>query len=285
MSRSRSPYTCARGSPLTCTGDVLGSGHESAAVGGLSDHGVDVDELGRVQRVGHLQPATGRRSPAPGAPGGSTPPACAWRTGARPRGRRCASSTASASSEMPPTGVLSSWLTLATKSRRTCSTRWASVRSSTSSSRWPVLRGATRARTVSNPRPNGPRASSRSCSRITPSRRTWRARSRSSAWARSEPVTMPYAYAAGLAFTTASSAATITALSRSTARTSATPRGSSGSGCTGMACCERSDARTASSATRPQRQAGDTSPGRRPLQDPRPPAYARRGGPGRSSGR
>ena len=47
---------------------------------------------------------------------------------------------------MPPTGVFSSWLTLATKSRRTSSTRRALVRSSTRSSTWATPSGATRAR-------------------------------------------------------------------------------------------------------------------------------------------
>src|SRR6202451_2811193 len=56
----------------------------------------------------------------------------------RPANRRTASSSSaassivSASSASAPTGVLSSWLTLATKSRLTCSTRWLSVRSSAS---------------------------------------------------------------------------------------------------------------------------------------------------------
>ena len=53
--------------------------------------------------------------------------ASARRTGGPPRGRRRRPSTASASSDSAPTGVFSSWLTLATKSRRTASTRRASV--------------------------------------------------------------------------------------------------------------------------------------------------------------
>ena len=49
-------------------------------------------------------------------------------------GSSLASATASASSLIAPTGVLSSWLTLATKSRRTASTRRSRVRSSTRAS-------------------------------------------------------------------------------------------------------------------------------------------------------
>ena len=52
-------------------------------------------------------------------------------------GSSAASSTVSASSASAPTGVLSSWLVLATKSRRTSSTRRLSVWSSTSSSTRP----------------------------------------------------------------------------------------------------------------------------------------------------
>ena len=56
-----------------------------------------------------------------------------------------ASSTASDSSRMAPTGVLSSWLTLATKSRRTSSIRRSRVRSSTRASTSAMPSGATRA--------------------------------------------------------------------------------------------------------------------------------------------
>ena len=49
-------------------------------------------------------------------------------------GSSAASHAASASSLIAPTGVLSSWETLATKSRRTFSTRRSRVRSSTSAS-------------------------------------------------------------------------------------------------------------------------------------------------------
>ena len=56
-----------------------------------------------------------------------------------------ASATASDSSRMAPTGVLSSWLTLATKSRRTSSIRRSRVRSSTRASTSRLPSGATRA--------------------------------------------------------------------------------------------------------------------------------------------
>ena len=73
-----------------------------------------------------------------------------------PRGRRRRPATASASSASAPTGVFSSWLTLATKSRRTASTRRASVRSSTRArARRRELSGATRARHRAAPRPRG----------------------------------------------------------------------------------------------------------------------------------
>ena len=60
-------------------------------------------------------------------------------------GSSLASATASDSSRIAPTGVLSSWLTLATKSRRTASTRRSRVRSSTRASTRREPSGATRA--------------------------------------------------------------------------------------------------------------------------------------------
>src|SRR5450759_1840210 len=65
-----------------------------------------------------------------------------WAKRATASGSSLASRTASARRASPPTGVLSSWLTLTTKSRRTSSTRRASVRSSTSRSTWAPLGGA-----------------------------------------------------------------------------------------------------------------------------------------------
>ncbi|MFC5126714.1 hypothetical protein ACFPRL_26275 [Pseudoclavibacter helvolus] len=75
---------------------------------------------------------------------------------------------ASASSVTAPMGVLSSWLTFATKSRRTLSTRSASVRSSASTRKNLVERGAARTRTWISERPNGPRAISRSLVTASP---------------------------------------------------------------------------------------------------------------------
>ena len=64
-------------------------------------------------------------------------------------GSSAASCTASASRFSAPTGVFSSWETLATKSRRIASTRRSRVRSSTSASTSRLLSGATRAVTCS----------------------------------------------------------------------------------------------------------------------------------------
>ena len=68
-------------------------------------------------------------------------------------GSSAASMTASESSWIAPTGVFSSWLTLATKSRRIDSTRRSRVRSSTSASTSWELSGATRAVTWRGGRP------------------------------------------------------------------------------------------------------------------------------------
>ena len=62
-------------------------------------------------------------------------------------GSSAASPTASASRLSAPTGVFSSWLTLATKSRRIASTRRSRVRSSTRTSTSLLPSGATRAAT------------------------------------------------------------------------------------------------------------------------------------------
>ncbi len=64
-------------------------------------------------------------------------------------GSSAASCTASASRLSAPTGVFSSWETLATKSRRIDSTRRSRVRSSTRASTSRLLSGATRAVTCS----------------------------------------------------------------------------------------------------------------------------------------
>ena len=156
----------------------------------------------------------------------------------RPANRRTASGSsaasvsASASSDIAPTGVLSSWLTFATKSRRTASTRRASVRSSTSTRTRVEPSGATRASTSRVAEPNGPRRSSSSASRISPSRRTARTSSSSSSDSSRCSRTRPKEYAAGLARTTWSAASRTTVEDRSSARTSATPAGSAcGAGC------------------------------------------------------
>src|SRR6478735_7983168 len=167
-------------------------------------------------------------------------------------GSSCASRMASASRAIPPTGVLSSWLTLARKSRRISSTRAAWVRSSTRRSTWLAPSGATRADTTMRPSPI-PLRSASSASRMTPSRRTARARSSSSVCTTSCPRTRPWATAAGELLTTRSDASRRMPLERSTAMTSATPGGSVGSGKrTSSAAVDRSDRRTATIATPPR---------------------------------
>src|SRR6478672_2725942 len=151
-------------------------------------------------------------------------------------GSSAASCTASASSLIAPTGVFSSWLTLATKSRRTASTRRSRVRSSTSASTSREPSGATRAVTW---RAGMPMRDIRiSVSRICPSLRTWRTRSASSSEDRAVPRTRPRAYAGAEALSTTSLSSTTTALERSTESTVATPGGTTGSS-TGVAwrCC------------------------------------------------
>ena len=153
-------------------------------------------------------------------------------------GSSLASATASASSLIAPTGVFSSWLTLATKSRRTASTRRSRVRSSTRASTRREPSGATRA--VTCRAGAAARSMSSSVSRIWPSRRTsWTSRSSSSetSWV---PRTSPRAYAGAEAFTTVSVSSTITALLRSTERTVATSGGTTGSSCAGSVDCWRS---------------------------------------------
>ena len=114
-----------------------------------------------------------------------------------------ASMTASERRESAPTGVLSSWLTFATKSRRTASMRRASVRSSTRSSTRREPSGATRAETArASPRPVPRRGRSSSTWRISPSRRVSRAIWSIGSTASLPPRTRPRAYAAELALTT-----------------------------------------------------------------------------------
>ena len=137
-----------------------------------------------------------------------------------------ASATASESSRIAPTGVLSSWLTLATKSRRTSSIRRSRVRSSTSASTSRLPSGATRAVTWRAGSPARPITSS--ISRIWPSRRTCATTSLSSGSTTWEPRTSPKAYAGADALTTMSVSSTTTALLRSTESTVATSGGTAG---------------------------------------------------------
>ena len=114
-----------------------------------------------------------------------------WANRSTASGSSLAPSTASASSEMPPTGVFSSWLTFATKSRRISSTRRAWVWSSARISTCETAIGATRTRITTDAVVFGLRVSSSSASRIMPSRRTCRARWRSSWWTSSPCRTSP----------------------------------------------------------------------------------------------
>src|ERR1700761_1236132 len=146
-------------------------------------------------------------------------------------GSSAASSIVSASSASAPTGVLSSWLVLATKSRLTSSTRRLSVWSSASTSTSPPPptappSGATRtAKLVVRP-PHWGTGTSNSPSRISPSRRTWRARAASSVTISRSPFTRPNARAAELARNTRSLLSTTTAEEGSTDSTDAMPGGS-----------------------------------------------------------
>ncbi len=153
-------------------------------------------------------------------------------------GSSAASHTASASSLIAPTGVLSSWETLATKSRRTVSTRRSRVRSSTRASTSVEVSGATR--TVTWRGRHALRVISSSVSRIWPSRRTCVTSSASSCDIRLVPDTRPMAYAGALAFSTVSSPPTTTALLRSTESTDAMPSGTAGSSVSGSRLCWRS---------------------------------------------
>ena len=147
-----------------------------------------------------------------------------------------ASCTASASSRIAPTGVLSSWLTLATKSRRIASTRRSRVRSSTSASTSRLPSGATRAVTC-RAGDDGVRAITSSVSRIWPSRRTCRTSSASSASTISLLRTRPRAYAGAEALRTRSSSSTTTALERSTESTVVTSGGTTGASVGGIRVC------------------------------------------------
>ena len=116
----------------------------------LGDDPVDRDRLRRRQRLGALQPGQLQQLlDEPAEPGGLVldplgEPAGGDEVLGRGRARASAgsvaSSSASASSCSAPTGVFSSWLTLATKSRRTRASRCASVTSAASTATWPPSR-------------------------------------------------------------------------------------------------------------------------------------------------
>ena len=115
--------------------------------------------------------------------------------------REAKRSTASGSSSRPGsprpadrvlrTGVLSSWLTFATKSRRTSSTALRLGVVLHEQQHVAAAQGRHRACMIDRAWPSGSRASSSWASRITPSRRTCRARWRSSLWTSSLPLTRP----------------------------------------------------------------------------------------------
>ena len=182
------------------------------------------------QRLGALQPGqVDELADQPGQPVGLAP-ASGRRSAAPSPGRRPPSSRASASSASAPTGVLSSWLTLATKSRRTASTRRASVTSSTSTRR---ARALAAERTRSHAQRQRLRRPGRSRGQVdvgvaaTPSRRGRPGRSAQPG--EREPATAyeAQARAAGLASTTASDRSSTTAPTlRSASRTTAADRGS-----------------------------------------------------------
>ena len=138
--------------------------------------------------------------------------------------------TASASSERAPTGVFSSWDTLATKSRRTASTRWASDRSSIMTSEAVDDNGATRTRACIATRPRGGRRSSSSSSRMAPSRRTCVTSATISGMSTRAPWLIPRFAASGDARSTVLSDPTTNAAPGRTARTRRIPSGTFGDG-------------------------------------------------------
>ena len=147
---------------------------------------------GRASGVGDLQPGQLDDLVDQAASAASPRAASARRTGAPPRGRRRRPRPPRRAAPAPPTGVLSSWLTLATKSRRTSSSRRASVRSSASSSTCAGARAARPGRRTSEPAAaERPAGQLQLPSRISPSRRTARARSRSSACDELGPADQP----------------------------------------------------------------------------------------------
>ena len=136
-----------------------------------------------------------------------------------------ADSTASASSARAPTGVFNSWLTLATKSLRTTSTRRSSARSSIKTRIAPVPNGATRTRSSSSSRPSGGRRTRISCSRACPSSTTRSMRWLTSGTVTSPRLTKPRALARELARRTVPSGATTSEADGRTLRTRMTSSG------------------------------------------------------------
>ena len=128
-------------------------------------------------------------------------------------GSSAAPSMASASSDSAPTGVFSSWPTLATKSRRTASVRRVSVTSSstraTGPGGWTVPLSSRTPCTliIRGPAPTRLPGSRMSARRLPAERTAWASSSRSGTSSRVAR-TMPSARAAGLASSTASSAST-----------------------------------------------------------------------------
>ncbi len=194
-------------------------------------------------------------------------------------GSSAACSTVSASRDIAPIGVLSSWEVFTTKSRRTSSTRLASVWSSASSSTSEVPSGATRSWTTRVPWPNRPLGSSSSASRVSPSAMTCSTSSWAGPAAIRSPLTSPNAWAPALARTTEPSRRSTTVADRRTASTSVAASSSSGGGGGTISCWSRSLNQNASMATTPTTT--PTTPAAR-SSSPRltRPAYGR-GGPGR----
>ena len=138
-----------------------------------------------------------------------------------------ASATASASSRIAPTGVLSSWLTLATKSRRTASTRRSRVRSSTSASTSREPSGATRAVTW-RAGAAGRRHQQLGLADLAVAAHLADQVGQLVGRPAESPRTSPMAYAGAEAFRTMSASSTITALLRRTESTVATSGGTTG---------------------------------------------------------
>ena len=147
---------------------------------------------------------------------------------------------------MAPTGVFSSWLTLATKSRRIASTRRSRVRSSTSAStiREPERRhpGRDRPRRQVGPGHHELALADLAVAADLPDQVGELLRRR-----RPVPRTSPSAYAGADALSTTSSSSTRTAELRSTDSTAAAPGGTALS-LTGTSCCCRSLIAQASTA-------------------------------------